>query len=93
MSGYFGKENDGRPLIIVPQKSTVSILQPAPAIYVKPLENDAGNTEIALGRTVVYPNISLIVPRNPVKPQSIAYEPWVSFGSLENRVFIDDFCH
>lgn len=60
-------------------------------VVVKPLEEDAGNTDIKLNNTsyVVVPNIVAA----KIKPVSINHEPWTSFGTIENRTFIDDFCH
>lgn len=60
-------------------------------VVVRPLEHDASNTDVKLGQTVytVIPDIKAA----KVKPVSINNEPWTAFGSVENRVFIDDFCH
>ena len=91
MSGLFGREQDKRPIIIVPDRAqpvNVALVTPTSSRIVKPLEDDAGNSDITFGnRSTVN-----IIPIK-IKPPSIAHEPWTSFGSLENRIFIDDFCH
>ena len=60
-------------------------------VVVRPLEHDSSNVEVKLGQTVftVVPEIKVA----KVKPNSINTEPWTAFGSIENRLFIDDFCH
>ena len=37
-------------------------------------------------------NVANMVAKK-IKPVSLNNEPWTGLGSVENRVFIDDFCH
>lgn len=60
-------------------------------VVVRPLEHDSSNVDIKLGETL-YTVVPTITPAK-VKPVSINNEPWTAFGSVENRLFLDDFCH
>ena len=60
-------------------------------VVVRPLEHDSSNVDVKLGQTV-YTVVPPITPAK-VKPVSINHEPWTAFGSVENRLFLDDFCH
>lgn len=63
---------------------------------VTPEQHDSGNIDIKLAPTYVPVTIPIIplgaVPFK-IKPLSITHEPWIGFGPLENRIFLDDFCH
>jgi hypothetical protein len=63
---------------------------------VKPLEHESGNTDIRLAPAFV-PVTTPVIPAGvkplKIKPASITHEPWTGFGPLENRTFLDDFCH
>ena len=60
-------------------------------VVVRPLEHDASNVDVKLGQTVY--TVITEISAAKVKPVSINNEPWTAFGSIENRLFLDDFCH
>ena len=66
------------------------VVYPGTVVF-RPIEHDQAGTDVKLGQTVytVIPNIVA----NKIKPASLTHEPWTGFGPLENRTFIDDFCH
>lgn len=61
---------------------------------VKPADNEPGNTDVKLSNSIYTTPGSLLhlVPLK-IKPASLTFDPWCSFGPLDNRTFIDDFCH
>ena len=76
--------------------STVIYSAPTAHHVVKPLEHDSGNTDIRLSpavATITTPIIPVGIVPLKIKPASITHEPWTGFGPLENRTFLDDFCH
>ena len=61
---------------------------------VRPADNEPGNTDVKLAHPVYTTPGSLLhlVPLK-IKPTSLTFDPWCGFGSLDDRTFIDDFCH
>ena len=69
--------------------ATVSYVTLPNGQVIRPMEHDSGNTDVRF----VNPSTTLKIVPVKIRPQSLSFEPWTGFGYLENRLFIDDFCH
>jgi hypothetical protein len=61
MAGYFGKDQDVRPIIIIPEQAKVNIVQSTGNPFAKALENNTDITETRISK----------VEKGSIKPFSI----------------------
>ena len=73
-----------------PQNSVPITTTPVPSAPPASVVRTVKTAEVSPNEVVV---ITPPVVRPALKPNSIATEPWTSFGTFDTRIFKDDFCH